>query len=473
MKANLKLFTLGLAAIVGAGLTSCSDEETYDVRGANHNLAYVSNAVAKVTNCQIYTTPAGVYGDIAASVPVKLQYNAESDVKVSAVVDTTLTSQYNKENGTNAIAVPQDVASAIEVTPIVIQKDTTVAKENLKVTLPDNIKAKLTEPEYVLPIRLTVESGSGQRQLASSDDLGIHYIAIHNNSTLVSLSNTEANATIALLPNGVSGTINAKYGVTLKQAIGSDVSVNLAPATDLVDGYNTLHDTEYKPLPADIVSALNIGNATVEAGKTSAEISVTTGKADFSKVAVGSYLLPMTFTTSYANGKTNEAEKDVAYLVVNVEKNLIDDAPTSVLGSTVSDISAWKCTAADNFDPDKMTTSKWVPKAKKGTNEFTVDFGAVHNVTGFMKPYSYIGCNGVKVSLSEDGKTWTATGNVSGKKTAKDKNNKDCYVLLATIKARYAKVTIYLDEGSYMWNYLPYDWAKNYVGVDWNMVFND
>ncbi len=473
MKANLKLFTLGLAAIVGAGLSSCSDEETYDVRGANQNLVYVSNTASRVASCQLFTTPAGVYGDVAVSVPVKLQYNAESNVKVSAVVDTTLTSQYNKENGTSALAVPQDVAAGIEVTSAEIQKDTTMAKENLKVTLPENLKAKLTESEYVLPIRLTIESGSGDRHLAASEDMGIYYIAIHNSHKLVSLSNTENTATITLTPKGVSGSINAKYGVSLKRAIDSDVLASLTPATNLVSDYNTAHATAYKALPDDIVSALSIASATVEAGKTSAEISVTSGKADFSGLAVGTYLLPMKFTTTYSNNATNGVEDDVAYLIVNVEESLIDDNPSAVTGKTVTDISAWKCLAADNFDPSQMTTSKWVPKAKKGTNEFTVDFGAVHNVTGFMKPYSYIGCNGIKVSLSEDGNTWTATGGISGKKTAKDANGKDCYVLYRAIKARYAKLTIYLDESSYMWNYLSYDWAKDYVGVDWNIVFND
>ena len=473
MKANIKLITLGLAAVVGLGLTSCSDEETYDVRGANHNLVYVSNTVARVANCQIFTTPAGVFGDITASVPVRLQYNAESTVKVSAVVDTTLTSQYNNENGTNALAVPQDVAAGIEVTAAEIQKDTTMAKENLKVTLPENLKAKLTQPEYVLPIRLTIESGSGNRQLASSEDLGVYYIAIHNSHKLASLSNTENTSTITLTPKGVSGSINVKYGVSLKRAIDSNVSASLSPATNLVSDYNTAHATSYKALPADIVSALSIANATVEAGKTSAEISVSSEKADFSSLDVGTYLLPMKFNTTYSNNASNEAEENVAYLIVNVEESLIDDNPSAVTGKTVTDISAWKCLAADNFDPSNMTTSKWVPKAKKGTCEFTIDFGAVHNVTGFMKPYCYIGCNGIKVSLSEDGNSWSATGSISGKNTAKDANGKDCYVFYRAIKARYAKVTIYLDEGSYIWNYLPYDWAKDYVGIDWNMVFND
>lgn len=473
MKTNVRFLTLGLAVAIGTGLVSCSDDETYDIQGANHNLVYISPSASKITNCQIYMTPVGTFGDIKASIPVKMQYRAEEAVRVGAVADTALVSEYNKRNNANAATVPLDVAENIVVEPTEISKDGNTAATNLSITVPEDKKALLIENDYVLPVRLTCETTGGDRKVAASEEMGIHYIAIHNVKKLVSLSQTEKSASIMKTPSGIAGTVSVNYGATLKRAIDSNVSVTLKPATSLVGEYNAKHGTSYEALPEKVASALSYGTTEIKAGGTSGNISVTSGDADFSTLECKTYLLPMQFTATYSNNVVNEAEKDVAYLFVTVEENLIQNNPSSISGKTASDISAWKCMNADNFDPAKMTTSKWVPLEKKPYGEFVIDLGAAHNITGYMKPFCRIGCTGSKVSLSEDGKTWTSTGSTEGKKTVKDANGKECYVFHAGIKARYVKMRVSLDTNSYLWEYLKADWARDYVGVDWNLVFND
>ncbi len=473
MKTNIKLFTIGLVAAFGAGLMSCSDSETYDVRGANQNLVYVNPAASAVAECQMYTTPVGCFGDVNTSIPVRLQYRAENTVAVGAVADTSLTSAYNQKYGKKALAVPVEVAQSIVVEPVQIDKDTTMAKENLVVSIPEDKKALLTEEEYVLPLRLTVDGTEGERHLATSQDLGIRYLAIHNVKTLVGLSTTENTANICKTPAGITGSVNANYKVSLKRAIDSDIKAELKPAAGLVAEYNTAHSTAYKALPDNVASAFVYTAADIAAGSTTGTVNVASGNADFSTLDCETYLLPLQFTTTYSNGEVNEAEKAVAYLFVTVEENQIQDSPSAVQGKTVSDISAWKCLSAVNFNPEKMTTSYWVPLKKQAQGEFVIDFGASHKVAGYMKPECYMGCGNAKLWLSEDGTTWKSTGSSNGKGTARDANGKDCYVFYNSVNARYAKLQFTIDTGSYMWNYLPYDWAASYVGVSWNIVFND
>lgn len=474
MNTNIKLFTLGLATIVGAGLTACSDNETYDVHGANHNLLYVNRSVSNVCECDVYTTPVLTIGDIQASFPVKTQYRIENPLKITAVADTTLTSIYNKKNNKHAVSLPEGILNNIEVTSTEMEEGASIAAENIQVSVPEEYIQDLAEEEYVLPLRLVYEGGEGDRKIGISE-YGVYYIVIHNHfmDKFAQLTTSSQSATVLKVPNGYSGKVDVNYNVKLEKAIKSDVTVSLTPSTKLVDAYNNEHGTKYPALPEKIVNAMKVTPAVIAAGQTSGTINVNSEGADYSSMQPTTYLLPLQMVATYANGKVNPNENDVAYAFVTLEESNIEINPTSINGKTVSDISAWKCIEAVNFDPEKLSVTGWMPIEKKESGEFVVDFGAMHNVTGFMKPYCRLGGGNPSIWFSKDCKDWTSPGSLEGKNTVKDANDKDCYVLSNAVSARYVKLKVYYDTGSYTWNYFGQSWADSYFTYKWNVVFND
>ena len=470
---HIKSITVCIAAGVMAGLTACSDSDVYDVYGINSNLAYIDHAASNVSECLIYTTPVGMFGEVKVSIPVKMQYRVENAVTVGAVSDVSLVDKYNSKYNAEAESVPAAVADGIEVTAATIEKDATVAKENVVVTIPENLKVQLTQAEYVLPLRLVAQAGTEKRKVGSSEDFGVQYVHIKKQPTFVSLVDKSNTATISKLPSGIKGEVNAKFNVSMACAIGSDVKVSLTRDASLVGQYNKENGTNYKALPDNVASALAISNATIGAGKTTATINVTSGTADFSGLESDTYLLPLAFKATYSNGQDNPGDADVAYLLVKVSENLVADNPTELIGLEPTDISNWTCISADNFDPAKMSTDKWCPLEKKAVSSFTVDFGKVHNMTGFMQPYSYISYKGVEVQLSEDGEKWISVGDVSDKGTVNVTYIKKYYIFVAGVKARYMKMDIELSTTDTMWDYIHESWASDYLGVAWNVLFDD
>ena len=67
MKLNKLYIACGVLFFGAVALTGCSDDEVYDVDGSNNNLIYVDQSIAKVTECTVYHTPVGSYGDITAN----------------------------------------------------------------------------------------------------------------------------------------------------------------------------------------------------------------------------------------------------------------------------------------------------------------------------------------------------------------------------------------------------------------------
>lgn len=107
MKINIKYAALSLMAVAGiATVTSCSDDESYDVYGSNNNFIYIApQDYSKGFNCEVMTTPAGVYGQVGATMNVQVQLPTKDTVKVSAEVKATqdLVDAYNSEHGTDYV----------------------------------------------------------------------------------------------------------------------------------------------------------------------------------------------------------------------------------------------------------------------------------------------------------------------------------------------------------------------------------
>ena len=459
MKLNKLYIACGVLFLGAATLTGCSDDEAYDVDGSNNNLIYVDQSVAKVTECTVYHTPVGSFGDITANVKARLQYASADSITISAAPDTTMVSVYNKEYNGVATTVPAEVLAAIQLEKTGVSAGANVASEPLKVTIPAEACARLTEPEYVVPLRLTaVKEGTldTDRPVVASEEMGVYYVAIHTTNDMVYLSGSNsAKCAIVRTPVGVFGEVKADYNVGLHFALDTDVKVSATVDNSLVDVYNT-----------------EVTAATVAAGNQAAQLHVELPAELGQTLTEAGYVAPLRLVAEYANGTKVTLDSQVAYLVVTTEESLIQDKPTALLGTAVSDISAWKCISAVNYNKDELKLSTWKFSQMNIDNaSFVVDFGAVHKVGAFK--YSCTPGKSFRFYLSEDNANWVDLGDVNGKDTYYEDWSNQWYVLYGAVKARYVKVEQTLDASHWGWGYGNYSWGASYVSTTWALTFAD
>lgn len=476
MKLNKLYIACGVLFLGAATLTGCSDDEAYDVDGSNNNLIYIDQSVAKVTECTVYHTPVGSYGDITANVKTKLQYASADSITISAAPDTSMVSVYNKEYHGAATTVPADVLAAIQLEKTGVAAGANVASEPLRVTIPAEACARLSEPEYVVPLRLSaVKEGTldTDRPVVASEEMGVYYLAIHTTHDMVYLSGSNsAKCAIVRTPVGVFGEVKADYNVGLHFQLDSEVKVSATVDNSLIDAYNAEHNKNYKALPANVAGAIEVTAATVAAGEVNGSLHVALPTDLGRTLTEAGYVAPLRLVAEYANGTKVTLDSQVAYLVVTTEESLIQDEPTAMLGTAVSDISAWKCISAVNYNKDELTLSTWKFSQMNIDNaSFVVDFGAVHKVGAFK-----LSCSpgkSFRFYLSEDNANWVDLGDVNGKDTYYEDWSNQWYVLYGAVKARYVKVEQTLDSSHWGWSYGNYSWGASYVSTTWGLTFAD
>ncbi len=469
-----KIYLLGTLMLGAAALTACSDDEKYDVTGNPDNLVYVDQGAGNVTECTLYRTPAGNYGDIEASLSARLQYTVDDSVTVTAVADTSLVSTYNAEHETQYASLPADVLGAVAFTPAGFSAGSNVASTGVHVAIPESARGTLTAPDYVLPVRLAVASVGGKqtaRPVGASETMAVAYLVIHTTSDIITLTgNNTAACSIVKTPVGVFGDISASFTASLRHAIGSDVKISAKVDNSLVEEYNAEHSTSYAALPASVTASVTATSATVTAGDTEAKVTVTADKDKAQTLDGSAYLIPLRLTATYANGTTQTIESAKAYITLTFKESLINSNPSAIVGTTQTDCSGWECIAATNLNKKEMNCSAWRPTGSKLSEaSFTVDLKATHKVSGFMTTCYVMNSNGVTVSLSTDGNTWTSLGSTDGCKTIRDSNWNNWYVLYGGISARYVRFDLSLNASSWAWSYTSY----GYADIIWGLAFDD
>lgn len=177
---------------------------------------------------------------------------------------------------------------------------------------------------------------------------------------------------------------------------------------------------------------------------------------DLTKNLEGSYVLPLRLKTTFANGVSVD-EDDVVYIVVTVKTQLVNDSPTSIIG-TMADASTFTAVEAENMDVAKYAdmfaggwSARWPFTTKGSKASFVVDIKDTKAITGF-------GCNAYAVnnytvSVSTDKTTWTELGNSAEHKAMRDDDYNNIYVLYGGVRCRYVKFEFNLNEGDWSWNY--------------------
>ena len=474
MNINIKHAALGLLAVTGITMTSCSDDEHYDVYGSKNNFIYIApQDYSKGFNCEVMTTPAGVYGQVAASMRVQVQLPTEDSVKVSAEVNASqdLVDAYNKEHGTDYILPSQDILSGMKVlstSGVGAKRKTSADDDAIKVQL-DASKIEQFKVDnaddahtYLIPVSLKfdgVEGPKTERPFVISQQQGIAYIVVKTSkvddfSSISSDKVVESN--IINTPVGVFGGISANFKFKNLIAVTGDMQGTLVADNSLVDKYNAEYSANCKALPSNIIDALTITPATVKEGKTECEDGIkVSAPEELTKNLTGSYVLPLRLKTTFNGGNTVD-EDDVVYVVVNVKTSLINDDATKALG-TKADASAFSVVSAENLDPAKygdMFSGGWYDNwpfaEKKSKASFVLDLKETKGFVGFGC-YGY-GFSSYTVYASTDNANWKEIGSNSGHNSVRA-DGSDIYVLYGAVDCRYVKFDFDLNPNDWSWGY--------------------
>ena len=124
MKPN-KYILATMAIACTMAMSSCSDDEKYDVYGNPNNLVYANDCSGAF---KLVQTPAGAFGSLECSIPVKCNQKASGNITVNIAPDFSLVDAYNEKNGTSYLPLPQN-AFTIENGSLVIPVGETISSE--------------------------------------------------------------------------------------------------------------------------------------------------------------------------------------------------------------------------------------------------------------------------------------------------------------------------------------------------------
>ena len=296
------------------------------------------------------------------------------------------------------------------------------------------------------------------------------------NDNLVYIAGKSLNneCSVIVTPAGVFGHVGADIDIKLQYLSDADVHVSakVTPDQQLVDKYNNEHKTNYVLPSASVLQAMAPATADIKAGSTTASVSIglddsqlETFNTDGSE-STQDLLVPVSISYDGADGKHARPiglskQYNIAYLVIDVKHQLINDDAESIPG-TKGDVQSFSVVSADNLDPAGYSglfgggwNASWPFLAKKETASFTLDLGEVKDLTAFGIE-SYVQ-KSISIAFSTDGDKWSDIGSTAGHNPVYDRETYDqAYVLYGAVKCRYLKFDFTLDMDSWAWSYGSY-----------------
>lgn len=113
----------------------------------------------------VVNTPVGVFGGISATFTPSALVELGVEATVSLKADMSLVDAYNQANNTQYQALPDNVVTALSVSPTTIPGTSTQATDDIKVTAPDDAAKSLALGSYLLPMRPVVTANGKQTEL--------------------------------------------------------------------------------------------------------------------------------------------------------------------------------------------------------------------------------------------------------------------------------------------------------------------
>lgn len=202
---------LPLALCLGAlCLSSCDDDEQYDVVGQQGSRVYVNfGSTDGIRNlvgaAEIIHTPVGeIGGNMSATFAVSCAGRPAGPVEVSFAYQPDEVAAFNERHETSYAALPEgclemgvlrlpDEEGNRELntarTTVGIPAGELKSADSLTLRIPERVWASLTEPAYLVPVRIASVSGA---QIAANEGFDRVYMVVKTSVRLVNPSPTEA-----------------------------------------------------------------------------------------------------------------------------------------------------------------------------------------------------------------------------------------------------------------------------------------
>ena len=139
----------------------------------------------KTVDCNIISTPVGVFGGVDSKFTVALKASVYTDVQLSAEIDNSLIAAYNEENGTSYEALPSDFASALKINAATIKPGE--LSGDVAVTM-DSEKAKQLSGSYIVPMHIAMTYSDGTKKVFDEPvytTIGVKETLINDNATSI------------------------------------------------------------------------------------------------------------------------------------------------------------------------------------------------------------------------------------------------------------------------------------------------
>lgn len=476
MKKNiLKYFAYGFVAATALTLGSCSSDDSYDVEGNPNNLIYFRAGAANSNEftATVKHTPVGDFSDLKIKLPLYIQRAVPEGTVIGIAQNNSYIAEYNEKNNTEYVALPEEALDIIK-SYVTFKADTLASTDSIEVALKEEALAKLTAPEYLLPLAVSNINGEGtgelpegvvvlpggaSGELAGSVERGVIYVKINTTEDQVHISSSdEVKGTIAHTPVGSFGGLTLDMPARVSNAAKVGATATITVDNSLIMAYNAAHSTTYVAMPDGI---LNIENATVtiEEGSTtsSTNFKASVPEDKLPLLTEAGYIVPLKVSVKRADG-VEYANAGTIYMIVTTEQKLVNSAAGSskmpVAQVETADMASWTVDTGDLISnvTDNKTNTYW--RVSNGEGTWIIDMQSVKNFGGLSVRSQYTnygavyGLSEAQIQLSEDGNTWVDCGVASQSDLAYE-NPYQVLTLYGAVPARYIKMSL-------KWNYSNY-----------------
>ncbi len=288
---NINILLATLAILASLFMASCENGEVEEtvIDGTDVNTVFVktSTPVANVYNFSVVNTGYSQQGmsSVGFKIPAFITGTAKADVVVNFAIDNSLVGTYNEINKTTAKALPSGVTASLGEGKVTIHKGMQASVDSVTLTLSNT--SSMTDPLYVVPVRITSITNVEGTKISSN--LSTVYVTVSAINT-----NTYDNRTTA--PAGTAQTSWTGWSVTSTPALTNPNNM----FSTSTSSYATLNPSQELELVVDMASErTNIGGFRIHVSSTTyrwTEIEVATSSDRTNWTVQGTPLMPSSST---------------------------------------------------------------------------------------------------------------------------------------------------------------------------------
>lgn len=326
-------------------MTACSDDESTDPYDVNYVYIY---SPAETNGEMVYKGNGTFLTKIASErnlTPVRCTKPAPERLVAHFTIDGSLVDAYNKEHGTNYTFVK---SAQLDNATLVIEQGKYISADSLKLKLTDMTEFQNGAENYILPIVMTSVEGGGVSMSQTSKMFLTFTSTYKPNKVYIG---TGAGTTVKLLDGKVSepedpSRVYWNAMVSTEWVPDDDITVYLEIDEKLIDSYNAINGTDYKPMPnvelENPVMHIKKGEYGPE------ETFALTFSDKMASVKVGeNYIVPVVVSKVEGVG-AGLSDRTACYLTFNVKELPNAYTTTSPTGTLIQDFTNWNVTVDGN-----------------------------------------------------------------------------------------------------------------------------